>query len=276
MSAVRKAISEPAFQVLYQPIPARFRLNVQGRIEGRAKALGGLLAGMVLFVMVNIFDFNVLVLTVLFLVVTVVWILASILGQNSYKKMVRERVFNFPEKPEKSISQPNAIGDGKSYEALVSQVFSAKEEERMEAAIGFGSSARFGSGKNLIPLLQDNNPKVREAAIYSAGQLGRQELWPYLLEQLDFDRYSLAASDALKRAGVPLLKQIEKSFLSNADSKTHQLKLLKIVEEIGGNEAIRFMRRNLGNPNRHIKDRVVEALRNPLSNPTCSLNWMNI
>jgi ATP:ADP antiporter, AAA family len=262
MSAVRKAISEPAYQVLYQPIPARFRLNVQGRIEGRAKSIGGLLAGVVLFCLVNIFNFNVLVLTVLFLIVTVIWILASLLGQSSYKKMVRERVFNFPLKAERNSSQAKGIVAGKSYEALVSQVFSESHHERIEAAIGLGPSNRFTSGKNLIPLLQDSHPEVREAAIYSAGELNRAELWPYLMEQLDFDRYTFAASEALKKAGPPLLKQVEKSFLSNGDSKAHQLKLLKIVEEIGGNEAVRFMRRNLDNPKRYIKDRVVEALCN--------------
>jgi|GEM_PF-2977330 len=262
MSAVRKAISEPAYQVLYQPIPARFRLHVQGKIEGRAKSLGGLLAGIILFALVNVFDINVLILTVLFLIVTVLWILLSVLGQNSYKKMVRERVFNFPPKPEKNVSHQKEITQGKTYESLVSQVFSAKDEERIEAAIGLGPSNRFTSGKNLIPLLQDSHPMVREAAIHSAGELSRAELWPYLMEQLDLDRYSFPASEALKKAGPPLLKQIEKSFLSNGVSKAHQLKLLKIVEEIGGNEAIRFLRRNLDNPNRYIKDRVVEALRN--------------
>lgn len=262
MSAVRKAIAEPAYQVLYQPIPARFRLSIQGRIEGRAKSLGGLLAGIVLILLVNVLDFNVLVLTIIFLLVTLIWILLSVLGQSSYKRMVRDRVFNFPVKAPKGAMLSKVMVKEKPYDVLTSQVFSTRDEDRIEAAIGLGFSKRFTSGKNLIPLLQDSYPKVREAAIYSAGQLGRAELWPYLMEQLDQDRFSTAASEALKMVGTPVIKHMEKSFLNHGDRKERCLKLLEIVEEIGGNDAVKFMRKNLDNPDRLLKDRVIKALCN--------------
>jgi AAA family ATP:ADP antiporter len=262
LSTIRKAISDPAYQVLYQPIPSHYRLNIQGRIEGRAKAVGGLLAGVILILLVDLAQWNVLVLSILFLAVTIGWIVVSVLGQNSYKKTVRERVFEIPVNSNAFHVVPMVYEkDEKSYDELVAQTASAKEAERIQAALGLGYSKRFGSYKHIIPLLQDECPKVRTAAIQAAGELKRQELWPYLLEQLDSDRYGSAASVALQKVGVPILKQIEKSFLSRSDTKFHQIQLLGIVEQIGGNEAIRFLRRNIDNPNRFLKEKAVEALR---------------
>ncbi|MCF0040613.1 MFS transporter [Dyadobacter fanqingshengii] len=263
MSAVRKAIAEPAYQVLYQPIQARFRLNVQGRIEGRAKAMGGLAAGVLLFGLVNISRMDALQLAILFLVVAVCWAFAAFLGENSYKKMVRDKVFQFPEKSKKSASyRPAQNISHKPFEQLTHQIFSPKEADRIEAALGLGVASRFLAYKYLIPLLQDQNKRVREAAIYTAGELKRAELWPFLMEQMETDRYFSVAFEALVKSGPPLLKYIEKSFLSNNDNRYRQLHLLKIVEQIGGPEAIRFLRRNLENPNRFVKDKVMEALRN--------------
>lgn len=263
MSAIRKAIAEPAYQVLYQPILARLRLNIQGRIEGRAKAMGGLVAGVLLFVLVNISNWDALQLAILFLVVAVCWTFVAFVGQNSYKKMVRDKVFEFPEKNGKKEAYVPVQGiPEKPFDQLTSQIFSADETDRIEAALGLGSANRFLSYKYLIPLLQDPSKRVREAAIYMAGELKKPELWPFLMEQMEIDRYYSVAFDALVKSGPPLLKYIEKSFLSNNDNRYRQLHLLKIVEHIGGTEAIRFLRRNLENPNRFVKDKVLEALRN--------------
>ncbi|CAG5069289.1 hypothetical protein DYBT9623_02025 [Dyadobacter sp. CECT 9623] len=263
MSAIRKAISEPAYQTLYQPIPARFRLNIQGRIEGRAKAMGGLIAGALLLVLVNVLDLNALPLSALFLGVALIWTLVSILSQRSYKKIVREKEFHFPVRKKKSEEGIlSHVASEKPFDTLVSQVFSNDERERVEAAYGLGGSSRFLSYKYLIPLLQDESPVVRKAAIYTAGELKRPELWPFLMEQMEIDRYFSVSFRALVKSGVPLLKYIEKSFLSNNENRDRQLHLLKIVEEIGNADAIRFLRRNIENPNRFVKEKVLDALRN--------------
>lgn len=263
MSAIRKAVAEPAYQVLYQPIQARFRLNIQGRIEGRAKAMGGLAAGVLLFALVNISRMDALQLAILFLMVAVCWTFLAFTGENSYKKMVREKVFQFPEKLKKKDAYvPAQKASGKAFEQLTDQIFSPKEEDRIDAALGLGDTNRFLSYKYLIPLLQDPSKKVREAAIYTAGELKRPELWPFLMEQMETDRYFSVSFEALVKSGPALLKYIEKSFLSNNDNRYRQLHLLKIVEQVGGPEAIRFLRRNLENPNRFVKDKVLEALRN--------------
>lgn len=262
MSAIRKAISEPAYQTLYQPIPAKFRLNIQGRIEGRAKAMGGLIAGALLFVLVNLSNLNALQLSALFLAIALVWALVSVLSQKSYKKMVRGKEFQFPQHKKRAAEILEHAPIDKPFDTLVRQVFSDQESDRVEAAVGLGKCHRFLSYKYLIPLLQDASPIVRKAAIYTAGELKRPELWPYLMEQMEIDRFYTVSFNALVKSGAPLLKYIEKSFLSSNDNRDRQLHLLKIIEEIGNADAIRFLRRNLENPNRFVKDKVLDALRN--------------
>ncbi|TDE17512.1 HEAT repeat domain-containing protein [Dyadobacter psychrotolerans] len=261
MSAVRKAISDPVYQVLYQPIPAAFRLEVQARIEGRAKSVGGLIAGIFLMILryLNIIDD--LALSAIFLVVTVYWIVTAVKGQGAYKQIVRDRVFVIPEKVVYRVAEPELTIEHPAYEAMLELTASSNDSDRYLAAFSLGRSNRFMSYKYLIPLLQDKDPRVREAAIIASGELKREELWPYLFEQLEQDRFYTLASQALIKSGTPLLKQIERAFASRSESKLYQIKLLEIVKGIGGSEGIRFLRKNISNPNRFIKEKVMSSLR---------------
>ncbi|OJV14538.1 MAG: hypothetical protein BGO21_17615 [Dyadobacter sp. 50-39] len=263
MSAVRKAISEPAYQTLYQPITARLRLFIQGRIEGRAKAVGGFAAGVMLFILVNVAGMDALRLSMLFLVAALCWAVVALLGQRLYKKVVMEKVFRFAIPAQgRHTYEPAAAPAELPFRKITDRVFSKHNTERIEAALALGRADRFLAYKSLIPLLQDPDPDVRHAAIFVAGEMKRPELWPYLTEQMELDRYYAVAFDALVKSGTPLLKYIEKSFLSNNENRFRQLHLLNLAEKIGGPEAIRFFRRNLDNPSRFVKDKVAVSLRN--------------
>jgi len=262
LSAIRKAISDPVYQMLYQPVPASFRFEVQGRIEGRAKSIGGLIAGVFLLALNEISAINDLTLSAIFLAVTIFWIFVAVKGKDAYKQIVRNKVFIWPTKKVNEVIVPEFSNNHPNYEDVLNLAVSSSESDKLQAAYSLGNSSRFLSYKHLIPLLQDTNPKVREAAIIASGELKRQELWPYLFEQLDEDRYYTMAASSLIKGGPPVLKQIEKFFLSGCESKLHQIKQLGIVEGIGGADAIKFLRKNMTNPNRYIKEKVIKSLRN--------------
>ncbi|MCF0056196.1 HEAT repeat domain-containing protein [Dyadobacter sp. CY356] len=262
LSAVRKAISDPVYQILYQPIPAAFRLKIQGRIEGRAKSVGGLLAGVILLILHRLSIVDDVALSIVFLAVTMYWIFTSVRGQGAYKQIVRDKVFIIPEKPVYKVAEPQIAEEHPAdYEEVLELTSSSNGSDRYRAAYNLGRSNRFMSYKYLIPLLQDKDPHVREVAIVASGELKREELWPYLFEQLDQDRFYTMASQALVKSGTPLLKQIERSFASRSEGKLFQIKLLEIVKGIGGSEGIRFLRKNIANPNRYIKEKVTSSLR---------------
>jgi ATP:ADP antiporter, AAA family len=262
MSAVRKAISEPTYQVLYQPLPPKLRFSIQGRIEGRAKSVGGLLAGVILFTLYRMSVVDEIFLSVVFLAVAGLWIVLAIFGQRAYKKVVNDRHFDAADRQPKRTRKQKLPEGALSYDECVSAMRSTDAALRKRAAEGLGISKRFVSYKHLIPLLQDIDPQVREAAIAASGELKRPELWPYLFEQLNEDRYYALATDALILSDAPVIKQVEKIFLSGSDSKLSQLKLLEIVEGIGGPTAVRFLRKQITNPNRFIREKATRGLRN--------------
>ncbi|GAB2784745.1 hypothetical protein GCM10027275_31290 [Rhabdobacter roseus] len=266
MSAIRKAISEPAFQVLFQPIAARIRLEVQGRIEGRAKAIGGLLAGVLLLVLTQVPFIDAQLLSVLFLLIAVLWLYISIKTQGTYKSTIRDRVYPLQQprdaQPRRTTRKHPATSQSHSFEALITMVSSPQSADRIEAARGLCCSGRFLAYKYLIPLLQDPDPNVREAALEASGALYRPELWPYLLEQLNSERYALPAAKALAKVGKPLLREIDRFFLNSSEEEDYQEKLIEIVEQIGGEEAIRFLRRKLNFPQRSVREKVIETLQN--------------
>ena len=263
MSTVRKAVADPAYQVLYQPFPASQRLRIQGLIEGRAKSVGGLLAGVALAALNYWFSLDQLWLSAVFLLIAIGWTVLAFSGKNAYRKAIGDMVFVGKKKIERRrITALTLMATSATYEELAKMALSDQYSERAEAAVGLGASNRFLAYKYLIPLLQDPVASVREAAIRSAGELKRAELWPFLFEQLGYDRYSVAASKALGKSGPPIIKQIEKLFMGGTESKRRQLRLLDIVEDVGGADAIRFLRRHISNPARYIRERVVVALKN--------------
>ena len=53
----------------------------------------------------------------------------------------------------------------------------------------------------LVPLLEDQHPKVRQAAILAAGLLKSQDLIPHLVKQFESPRFAAAAVNALAQYG---------------------------------------------------------------------------
>lgn len=260
MSTVRKAISDPVYQVLYQPIPAGLRLWVQAKIEGRAKAIGGLLAGIFLWAMHHFLDVNNEVLSVIFLGISVFWIFVAVNGTAIYKHIVRDKVFKFPDPVKYQDDFYPSTRESLSYDEVSLLAQSGDAKDRYRAAVCLAESKRFMSFKYLIPLLQDEDENVREAAIISSGHLKREELLPYLFEQLVDERFSNLTMNALVKSGVSVIRQIEKTFASRSEKQQSHVKLLEIVNRIGGAESQQFLRRNLFHPHRAIKEKAMSAL----------------
>jgi HEAT repeat protein len=88
--SVRVAIYEPAFQLLYQPVPSEQRLAFQSQIEGIPKALGTILTGAILWVFASIHFMNLVHYNIFFLAVIGVWIYFAFRMFKSYRSRIRE------------------------------------------------------------------------------------------------------------------------------------------------------------------------------------------
>ncbi len=90
--SIRGAVYEPAFQLLYQPVPTEQRLPFQNQIEGIPKASGTVITGAVILIF-SIFPFITLVhYTWIFIVVLGLWIWVAFKMYDEYRKMIKTKL----------------------------------------------------------------------------------------------------------------------------------------------------------------------------------------
>jgi ATP/ADP translocase len=89
---LRFSFNEPAYQIFYQPVPPEQRFSLRTRMEGVPKALGVIIAGLLILVF-NLLGFKAsLYLNLLFLVVLVSWLLVTKASYKSYCVMLEQFV----------------------------------------------------------------------------------------------------------------------------------------------------------------------------------------
>jgi len=90
--SVRGAVYEPAFQLLYQPVPAEQRLPFQNQIEGIPKALGTVLTGVVILLLSSIPVFNIVEFNYVFLLILGFWIWIAFKMYLEYRNMIKSKL----------------------------------------------------------------------------------------------------------------------------------------------------------------------------------------
>ncbi len=90
--SIRGAVYEPAFQLLYQPVPTEQRLPFQNQIEGIPKASGTVITGAVILLF-SIFPFITLVhYTWIFIIVLGLWIWVAFKMYEEYRNMLKTKL----------------------------------------------------------------------------------------------------------------------------------------------------------------------------------------
>jgi len=90
--SVRSAVYEPAFQLLYQPVPAEQRLIFQNQIEGIPKALGTVITGGVILLFSTIHTFNLVHYSWIFILVLGLWVWAAFKMYDQYRNMLKTKL----------------------------------------------------------------------------------------------------------------------------------------------------------------------------------------
>ncbi|WP_338875563.1 HEAT repeat domain-containing protein [Spirosoma sp. SC4-14] len=271
MSSVRRSISEPVYQVLFQPIPAAERSLVQSKVEGGPKALGNIMPGVLLLGLNSLSFITMVHLSYIFLVILIFWAIAAFRIQTEYRKMLRNVVLRSSVYLRKitnvsTSAQTDALpnlpqASNSSFDEMVRLASSANAENRARAALELGHSGRYYAYIQLQTLLDDSHPAVRKAAIIAAGNLRKPELWPRLFEHLAIDRYHDTARSALLTIGEPVVPALVR-FFNEADeqSSAAQIRIIELINEIGGHAALRFLRTRINHPVQSVRDKVFEGL----------------
>ena len=106
MSSVRRSISEPAFQVLFQPLPPAERTRLQSRIEGVPKALGNVLAGLLLLALTSLSFVTLVHLSYVFLAVVIFWAIVSFRIQAEYRTILSDALVRSSAYVRRSMAAP--------------------------------------------------------------------------------------------------------------------------------------------------------------------------
>jgi ATP:ADP antiporter, AAA family len=90
--SVRSAFYEPAFQLLYQPVPPKQRLIFQNQIEGIPKALGTVITGVVILLFSTVHSFNLIHYNWFFILALALWIWISLKMYDAYRNMLKSKL----------------------------------------------------------------------------------------------------------------------------------------------------------------------------------------
>lgn len=92
MRIVRVGINDPVFQILYQPIDKSIRTKFQNQVEGQPKAIGNILAGIVLIILTSLSFINIIHITYFYVGVILLWLRIALNMYREYKRKVREEI----------------------------------------------------------------------------------------------------------------------------------------------------------------------------------------
>ena len=90
--SVRGAVYEPAFQLLYQPVPNEQRLAFQNQIEGIPKALGTVITGVVILLLSSFSIFNLVHFNYFFLAILGLWVWLAYKMYEEYRSLLKVKI----------------------------------------------------------------------------------------------------------------------------------------------------------------------------------------
>ncbi len=265
MSSVRKAITEPAFQVLQQPIPPTERSRVQRHIESVPKALGSITPGLLLLILNYIPAITTVHLSYIYVVFLLAGVWIALRIQPYYRAMLEQAVARSAALLRSQTMPANAPTEHTSapnlpFDALVQLSQSDAAADRARAAEGLGLSGRYYAYIHLQRLLTDEELVVRQAALLGAGRLGKPELWPGLIAHLYHPNCRDTAVAGLLAVGERVLPALNRAMNQAGRSTREQVQLIEVVGQMSGDETLRFLRGRINHPVQAVRDAVFVGL----------------
>lgn len=165
------------------------------------------------------------------------------------------------EKKEKE-GQKSGKSNGKSaFDEEVSDLIKSHDkDDRKLAAELLSAIEAEDSVSLLIELLNDTDSGVIKAAMNSAAELKKQELLPFVFDNLLRKNYKDAASDALKKYGEVAFPSLETIFYNSEQNVDIKIEIVNIYGKLGGDQAEDFLWNKIDYPDRNIVSQVLISL----------------
>jgi AAA family ATP:ADP antiporter len=146
------------------------------------------------------------------------------------------------------------------FEELEKLSLSEDATKRIMAVKLLERSGRYNTFRLLLDLLQDKNREVRKAALVASGRVKRHELWPRIIDHLSFPDYCNQAFTAISEIGAPVLHELDLYFGKLTENKETQIRIIKLFEKIGGEDAKKYLKDRLYHHDKDIRYQVLLSL----------------
>lgn len=181
--SVRGAVYEPAFQLLYQPVPTELRLTFQNQIEGIPKAMGTLITGAIIFIFSTFTSFSLVSFNWLFCIALAAWIWVAFRMYDEYRNMLKDKL--------SELKTESSHENAKMAEVIRQAMISTRPE-------------RFES---IFDIMRTAEPVAAEQALVTSLQEASPELQVKILKALT-DQQSIGAIAYLETQFLPAIKDL--------------------------------------------------------------------
>ncbi len=145
-------------------------------------------------------------------------------------------------------------------ESLLELTGAPEPARRQFAAQVLGEVGISSFYRPLLKLLRDEDPRVRRAALASAGKLKNPKLWPLVIENLLAYQTRAAAVSALVAGGEAVVPYLEAAFAENGQSREALVRIAQICGRIRGERAMALLRAHLDFPDADVRYQVLASL----------------
>jgi AAA family ATP:ADP antiporter len=181
-----------AHNLLYQPLPAERRANVQTLADGIVQALAIGLAGLLLLLFNTILGFRAIQLSFLFLAIAAVWIIIVIALQREYPAALRRALAK-----RRLGACTNAFVD-QAYGDVIQQSLASPHPAVVIYSLNLLEQSDPASLAPVLPgLLEHSSPEVRQAALEHIERLGLTSELPVVRQHLTKEPASQVRSAAI-------------------------------------------------------------------------------
>ncbi len=178
--SIRAGVYEPAFQLLYQPVPAEQRLIFQNQIEGIPKASGTVITGIIILMFSAIHYFNLVHYSWILAAVLALWVWIALKMYDQYRNMLKAKLSEL-----KAESSGNIKG---GHELVKKSLFVALDEGRERLFSLVESIFPLETEKMMPELYQQASPASQKILLQRVVDNHMLNMLPFLRQELDSPR----------------------------------------------------------------------------------------
>ena len=160
------------------------------------------------------------------------------------------------------IGQNTKLTEITDFEEIKQLAASPNKDERILASQLLGISRRYGSYKILADLFNDEDQDVRSASIYTMGKIARPELWNLLIDSIKYPMYRNTVVSSIIGIGPGIIPYLNSYFNKFNTPRNLKLMIIRIINNIGGAEAVNCLKGKLNYPEKEVRDEVIKSLSN--------------